>query len=179
MAANDLNTPLHDKRRRSRKSRGLPWARMLSVTAFALALTAFVWIAIVDDPEGGRPVEYAQIEGGEPQTTGSVSTGSQTTRSPSSQSGAAAGLPVDVAALPRARAPKSVRATAAPIEGLVEKSEFGPLPVIGADGLRPLDAYARPANAGPADGFPRVVLIVVPGAAAQHPRVRPREAPPA
>ena len=136
----------------------MPLAGFLSLAAIALALTTIVWIAVVDDPDGGRPVEYAAIEDGVPRTTGSVSNtgaaGAADDRMPSPV------VNTDVAALPTARAPKSVRATAAPIEALIEQSEFGPLPAIGPDGLRPLDAYARPASAGPADGFPRVVIVI-------------------
>ncbi len=44
-----------------------------------------------------------------------------------------------------------------PIAELVEKSEFGPLPRIGSSGLRPLDAYAAPAQAA---GAARVAVVV-------------------
>lgn len=157
MAANDLNTPLRDRKIRTRRRGRLPVAGILSVAAVALALTAFVWIAIVDDPDGGRPVQYAQIEDNAPRTTGSVGTGQSATK-PGKMASGAGGMPIDVASLPRA--PKSVRATAAPIDALIEQSEFGPLPVVGPDGLRPLDAYARPASVGLNDGFPRIVLVI-------------------
>ena len=49
----------------------------------------------------------------------------------------------------------------APDERLVEKSRYGPLPRIGADGARPADVYARPPLV-PANlkGAPRVALLV-------------------
>ncbi len=160
MAANDLNTPLQDRRARARRSRRLPLAEILSVAAVALALTAIVWIAIVDDPDGGRPVEYAAIQDNAPQTTGTLGGERAAAATAGRERMPSPAASTDVAALPTARAPKSVRATAAPIETLVESSEFGQLPVIGPDGLRPLDAYARPAGSGPGDGFPRVVIVV-------------------
>ncbi len=43
------------------------------------------------------------------------------------------------------------------IAELVEKSEFGPLPRIGASGMRPLDAYAAPA---PSAGAARIAVVV-------------------
>ena len=52
-----------------------------------------------------------------------------------------------------------VRLAAAPDPRLVERSEFGPLPRIGADGARPAQVYARPAPA-PTRGRPRIALVI-------------------
>jgi polysaccharide deacetylase 2 family uncharacterized protein YibQ len=58
---------------------------------------------------------------------------------------------------------------AVPAPGLVEESDYGPLPKIAADGRRPADTYARPSRYGSvAGGPPRVAVLVnglgVPGA---------------
>jgi uncharacterized protein len=56
----------------------------------------------------------------------------------------------------------AARLLPAPDKRLVEKSRFGPLPRIGADGSRPMDVYARPF--GPSQrlkaGAPRIALVV-------------------
>jgi polysaccharide deacetylase 2 family uncharacterized protein YibQ len=53
----------------------------------------------------------------------------------------------------------SVKLAAAPDARLVERSELGPLPRIGADGARPAQVYARPAPAS-AKGRPRIALVL-------------------
>ena len=54
-----------------------------------------------------------------------------------------------------------VRLTPAPDKRLVEKSRFGSLPRIGADGARPADVYARPLLEGAAvKGAPRIAILV-------------------
>jgi polysaccharide deacetylase 2 family uncharacterized protein YibQ len=59
--------------------------------------------------------------------------------------------------LDSAQAPSGPGLTQAPIAGLFVQSPSGMLPVIGADGRMPFQAYARP-YAG--DGKPRVALII-------------------
>jgi polysaccharide deacetylase 2 family uncharacterized protein YibQ len=59
---------------------------------------------------------------------------------------------------PRDDATPGIRLAALPRQDLIEKSSFGLLPKIGADGTRPLDAYARPAP--PGGGLPRVAIVV-------------------
>jgi hypothetical protein len=56
----------------------------------------------------------------------------------------------------------SLRLPAAPDKRLVEKSRFGLLPRVGADGARPAEVYARPvfASAKLRPGAPRVALLV-------------------
>jgi uncharacterized protein len=53
----------------------------------------------------------------------------------------------------------TVKLAAAPDARLVERSELGPLPRIGADGARPAQVYARPAPAS-AKGRPRIALVL-------------------
>ena len=54
--------------------------------------------------------------------------------------------------------PQPVRLAAAPREDLVEKGRYGPLPKIGADGTRPLDAYAGSAQVE--SGMKRIAIVV-------------------
>jgi polysaccharide deacetylase 2 family uncharacterized protein YibQ len=167
MAADDLNAPLRRQDKAEARFSLSPLVWGLAACAFIVASVAGVWIAAVDDPDGGWPVAVASIEDSGPATTGSVSgfaamgsarpqaaEGTATTQSPG------AGAPDQMAGLPQAVPPSKVRATAAPLDRLVEKTRFGPVPKIAGDGLRPMDAYARPAMVGPYDRVPRIVIIV-------------------
>ncbi|HSG95854.1 MAG TPA: divergent polysaccharide deacetylase family protein, partial [Afifellaceae bacterium] len=117
--------------------------------------------AAVDDPDGGWPVAIARIENSEPATTGSV-TGFAAMGQvrPQVAGDPAAVTPTSIAGLPMAVPPDKVHATAAPLDQLVETTAFGPVPKIAEDGLRPMDAYARPSTVGPYDRVPRIVIIV-------------------
>jgi uncharacterized protein len=55
-----------------------------------------------------------------------------------------------------------VKLAPAPDPRLIEKSKYGLLPRIGADGARPIDVYARPVISGPGSraSSPRVALVV-------------------
>ncbi|MBW0002856.1 MAG: divergent polysaccharide deacetylase family protein [Hyphomicrobiales bacterium] len=55
--------------------------------------------------------------------------------------------------------PGTAKLAAAPDPRLVERSDFGPLPRIGADGARPAQVYARPAPPA-AKGRPRIALVI-------------------
>lgn len=153
MAADDLNKPLTGRSDGKRRNRAVHLAPVVLAAAGAVALAAVVWIAVIDDPTGGQPVAVAQIHdpfpagNDAPQQVGAIGRSAV----PRSDGDAAPAL---------ARPPKAVRASAAPLDSLVESSAYGPVPRIAPDGLRPLDAYARPARAGAADGVPRAVIIV-------------------
>jgi len=75
MAAEDLNSPLRRKKRPPRKGRlrALYWVP--TALAAVVLVTALVWTALVDDPDGGRSTVVARIgDNAEmPQTTGSIS----------------------------------------------------------------------------------------------------------
>lgn len=55
--------------------------------------------------------------------------------------------------------PGTAKLAAAPDPRLVERSDFGPLPRIGADGARPAQIYARPPPA-PTKGRVRIALVI-------------------
>lgn len=155
MAKNDLNKPLSRKAKRVRSPRRPMLAPALVAAALLLAVFAALWVAVVDDPDGGRSVAVATIEDAEPASTGSVSA-AERPGGPAASSAAPATVPEpggQLAALPAA--PPGVGADTA----LIEPSAFGPLPRVSPDGRRPREAYAR--RAPPADpGAPRIVLIV-------------------
>ena len=155
MPPNDLNNPLRDRTGPARTSSGRRRpvvAPTLIAAGLVAAIIAGFWIAVVDDPDGGQAVAVATIKDPskeEPATTGSIA---------SRPAGVEAGTPVQEAALAgrsMARVPAGP-----PPEELIELSAFGPLPRIGPDGRRPLEAYSRAANLAAGDARPRVAIVV-------------------
>jgi polysaccharide deacetylase 2 family uncharacterized protein YibQ len=147
MPANDLNNPFH-RRAQARRGRRLPIAPLLIGVAAIIGVVSLSWVAIVDDPGGGRAVAIAKIQSAEPAATGSLAETSEAAPILVEQQ------PLEqVAALPFVALPES----AAP--GLIEQSAFGPLPRVSPDGRRPREAYAGRAPAAPAD-IPRIVVVV-------------------
>ncbi|MBA3516498.1 MAG: divergent polysaccharide deacetylase family protein [Rhizobiales bacterium] len=163
MAANDLNNPFRSKARREARPRqpALAWAVIAG--AAVVAIVGLLWVAVVDDPDGGRPVSVAMIEDA-PVATGSLPAprgGNGGGPAPDDSSPAAPDLPgleqdLEIAALPTAPA---VEALASAIPGLIEQSSFGPLPRVAPDGRRPRDAYARRSPAAEPH-IPRIALVV-------------------
>lgn len=155
MKSHDLNAPLKARKRRQKRSFRLYFVPAIATAAIGVALFATVWVAAVDDPYGGQPVAFAKIDGIEdidrdepdPVAEPLVSPGAPPPEKPIEQAS-------------RPHPPDTVRKTAQPLEQLVEQSSFGQLPKTGENGLRPIDAYARPASAGPYGNKPRIVLIV-------------------
>jgi hypothetical protein len=49
-----------------------------------------------------------------------------------------------------------------PVDGLVEESQYGPLPKVATDGRRPIDVYARPSKYAvkAADAPPRIAVLI-------------------
>ena len=151
MAKNDLNQPLHRKLHERRPRRSPVIAPVLILTAFALAMIAALWVAVVDDPDGGRAVAVAAIETAAPAATGSLV--GDTDIESGDAAAAATGAEIELAALPVM--PSALGAD----PGLIEQSAFGPLPRVSPDGRRARDAYARPAGDLPG-GVPRIVIVV-------------------
>jgi polysaccharide deacetylase 2 family uncharacterized protein YibQ len=153
MSKQDLNRPMQGAAPKRRGGRiGAIVAPLLISLALIVALIAGVWVAVVDDPDGGHPVAVATIETPQPPSTGSI---------PAHPAAPAASLPpadahsdeLALAAMPHL--PPTLSAD----PSLIEQSSFGPLPRVSPDGRRPRDAYARRAAPVP-DGVPRVVLVI-------------------
>ena len=145
MPSHDLNTSLESKAGPPRSRRRLSVAPALAAGGFILALVAAVWIAVVDDPGGGRTVAVAAIEDAAPAATGSL---------PAAPPALSAAPPeTQAAALPGTTLPDFAAAS------LLEQTAFGPLPRVAPDGRKPRDVYARRAPPA-ADGVPRIVLVV-------------------
>lgn len=154
MKTDDLNAPLKARKRPQRRPFRLYFVPAIATAAICVALFASVWVAAVDDPYGGEPVVYAKIEGIE-QLDGDER---EPEAEPLPLGAPPPEKPIEVTARPHP--PDTVRKTAQPLEQLTEQSSYGRLPKIGENGLRPIDAYARPAIAGPFGGKPRIVVII-------------------
>jgi polysaccharide deacetylase 2 family uncharacterized protein YibQ len=153
MAKNDLNKPLRQKARRRNFRWRVPIAPALISAAVVVAIIAAFWVAVVDDPDGGRQSVVAVIADPAPSETGSVDD--------------AAVDPVPAPPPPLAIEEESIELAALPVvpapantdPSLVEPSAHGPIPRTSPDGRRPREAYARRSAPFP-DGVPRVVIVV-------------------
>ncbi len=153
MRKNDLNQPVAGASRpRPPVQRRSVVAPVLISTAIIVALIAGLWIAVVDNPDGGHPVAVASIQDEVPEATGSITSAAHVPpQQPSAQPATSDEL--QLAALPML--PPAISGD----PSLVEASSYGPLPRVSPDGRRPREAYARHAAPVP-DGVPRIVLVV-------------------
>ncbi len=135
MSRNDLNNPLRSKSRRVFASRRPVLAPALVAAALLVAMLAAFWVAVVDDPDGGRSVAMADIGDAAPASTGSIAGAKGADQSTTAreaflpQDGSPGG--VELAGLP------TVPPTGVGNAGLIEPSAFGPLPRVSPDGRRP------------------------------------------
>jgi polysaccharide deacetylase 2 family uncharacterized protein YibQ len=120
--------------------------------AILLAVFVTVWVAVVDDPDGGHSVAVATIEDASPDATGSIA-GSDT-----AQSGDAADASASAETL-AVLMPPEIPLSSSAEPGLIEQSSFGPLPRVAPDGARPREAYARRAGIV-GEGASAIVIVV-------------------
>jgi polysaccharide deacetylase 2 family uncharacterized protein YibQ len=164
---NELNKPLGLTSSKKPKRRSFPFL-LVGVAGLAVAAAAVGWFTF---PRLTGPTVTASIDSRDgdstiaPERTGAtVPSGLSGLSEPAPEDGLIELAPTgSLSELDRvvihdpADAP-SVELAALPDSSLVEDSEDGLLPRISDDGLRPLDAYARPSNADPAD--PRIAIVV-------------------
>ena len=108
-------------------------------------------------PPGWRDVLPSEPNGDAPYAAASVTLSSAASETPGDPNGAAIITISDDAKLDGAQASPTGGLPQAPIAGLFTQGPGGPLPIIGAGGRTPAQAYARPSSA---DGKPRVALII-------------------
>jgi uncharacterized protein len=176
VTVDDLNAPLgtaKPKRRRFTIPAVAPRA-IAGVLAACIVVLA-LWALLVDDPFGGEPVAVAPVQ---PRT----STAGKAEQTPPSAQAKAAPPSENASAAPAAAppggktvtiidgvsgkrqdvviadAPQSTTNRAGPDERLVESSPQGAIPIVGPDGARPADVYARPVKGTP--GGPRVAIML-------------------
>ncbi|SON57531.1 Divergent polysaccharide deacetylase [Hartmannibacter diazotrophicus] len=181
---NDLSAPLGLKLPKAVRRRVPYLALSLSLIFIALA-GASIWVFAIDDPLGGEPQAVVRIERGEDAqsservavvgvksgagerlppvsrdaplpTTGEGNADVADVTLPGAMPGAMSGDASDMAS--------SETKGEMPVQGLpalVEASSVGALPRVGANGVRPVDAYARPVP--PIIGASPKVAIVIGG----------------
>ena len=170
-----MRDPVNEPLGQAPEARPRQTARIVvAVGLLALTIGAAVALRTVDWRRGGEPFAIARIEQPPAPTAASVAptakaglaqpaggadqieaeSGVKVTRGGGAGTGGA--MIIDV---PQAL---SLRLAPAPDKRLVEKSRFGLLPRVGADGARPAEIYARPvfASAKLRPGAPRVALLV-------------------
>jgi hypothetical protein len=176
MAGNDLSAPLGlGKKKYLNLPLGLIGAGVITV----LALTAMVWIGVVDDPLGGEPTASVPLErtldGLSARDFGVVEI--RPSLPDQGQEGSAGGAkraetlgprfepkPLaeqnsgphpSEAAMAQAGGALSLR----PDARVTEAGPHGPMPAVSESGLRPLDIYARPASQS-FTSVPKIAIIV-------------------
>lgn len=175
--SSDLNKPLGAPKPAAAPN---PWPRRigwaLSAVPFAALLGLAGYVAVVKDPDGGRPVATSGIEQ-VPLSSRRVAETQEPAPAASApaegRDRANAGQIEDDSGVrvvrPGGEAPASVvirvpepasavRLSPAPDRRLIERGKHGQLPKVGEDGARPHQVYARPAPA--ADGRPRIAILV-------------------
>jgi polysaccharide deacetylase 2 family uncharacterized protein YibQ len=152
MAQNDFHKPFRQRTRPPASPRRPVLLPALVSAAMLLATLATLWVAVVDDPDGGRTIAWATIRDAAPGATGSVAAGTPEKAAPQGIATADFGDRIALAMPPDAAAGETGGS-------LLEPSAFGPLPRISPEGRRPRDVYAGQTAPAPA-GAPRVVLVV-------------------
>jgi len=114
-------------------------------------------VADMAAPPGWRDVLPSEPTGEAPYSAATVALSTAPQDDPGDPSGAAIITISDDAKLDPPSAAAGVGLPQAPIAGLFTQGPGGPLPIIGADGRTPAQAYARPSAAA---GKPRVALII-------------------
>ena len=176
----ELNQPLGLPSRNPR--RPVPYGRLALAAGAALVIGLAVFLVETDDHLGGEPYAVASIErhpvavaapaAAKAGVDGAAVASTAGPLAPSTARQIELSTGVKVVRGRGAAAPGSLiievpealglRLTPAPDRRLVDKSKYGLLPRVGADGARPSDVYARPPLLSSAlgAGAPRVALVI-------------------
>lgn len=169
--SDDLSAPLGLATPKRAWWKRLPFGVVGGGVLGLLAVVIGVWIAFMRDPSGGEPSAVVKIDrsktgiargdvGVADGTRPANGDGSGLGEAPASgtmQEQKATGALEPPRRVPEAEEGQPLSTTA--IQRVSEKTRWGTLPKIAADGSRPFDVYARPTPRRPAS-TPRVVLIV-------------------
>ena len=184
----DLNAPLGQSKKPKPGLALAAFAPHAAAGALGLCLVSFVlWAVTADDPLGGEPTALVAVRAAgtaaKAAKAAEDSTAPVTVTSPSRYDGPAPGSKTitiidgtsgkreDVTIPATQASPGSTRASTistpaadtanGPNPKLIETSRHGPIPKIGADGVKPSEAYARAvkATAGKPDG-PRIAIVI-------------------
>ena len=178
--ADDLSTPLGQKTLRAKRRFRLPFTFTQALAVLlGLFLVAFVGFAIFNDnPLGGEPIAHIALREATPpdgKPAGHPSAPEPVTKSAVQQAApgehktvtiidGSSGARHDVTI--SGDGPDKVEAEPAPAtmagidQRLLEKSRYGMIPVVAADGLKPFTAYAAEADRARAAKMPVVAIVV-------------------
>jgi polysaccharide deacetylase 2 family uncharacterized protein YibQ len=162
--ADDLSRPLSGRKRKPGAARGFPIARTSFALLALLGAAIGLRLALVDDPDGGRPSAEAAITTthNANSVANAVATGPVTITADPQQY--AADSPLPEAALPAINdgtpMPAELSGELGALPDLSEQTTDGPIPRIAATGLTPFAAYARPVDAAQIAGKPQVAIVV-------------------
>jgi len=184
MTADDLNAPLGQEPKKRRFTVPITTSQALG-GALALFLGVFVlWATLGDNPFGGEPMVVAKINapsgpaaGGTPNVLSGTPNrydGPAVVQPPAGQTAAAAApqtvtiingktgqrQEIELAA-PAGDATAPAAAAVPADQKFAEMTPHGPVPKVGADGVRPADAFAQTVKALPGKpDAPRIAIIV-------------------
>lgn len=170
----ELSAPLARRSDRQRASRATWLAGLrlrLPIARIAAGLLAFVgiavvgWTVLVDDPDGGRPSTATEISAARPVN---VIVGNAATPGPTPSIVVAEETPVLTESFVTLDETPTPLGPTDLIPDLVEQTEYGPIPRMSGTGLRPFDAYARPAPTPATSNGRPLVAIVVSGLGLNH-----------
>jgi len=173
VTVDDLNAPLgtaKPKRRRFAIPALVP--RAIAGVLAACSVVFTLWALLVDDPFGGEPVAVAPVQraGGAGKTeqtppAAQVNPPRETAAAAPAAPPAGAKTVTIIDGLSGKRqdvtvgeAPQSAGTRGGTDERLVESSPQGAIPIVGPDGARAADVYARPVKGAPAG--PRIAIMV-------------------
>ena len=180
MTADDLNAPLgQGAKKKPRFVLPITAPQVVAAGLGAIVLTFALWVVLVDNPMGGEPTATVALavpaaEAKKPAEAITIMSGQQGVPgagAPAAQQPANAGQTVTIIdgtsgkrqefTIPSSggQPPAETKKGATVDQRLLEQSRHGAIPRIAPDGLRPAEAYARPASqANP--NAPRVALVI-------------------
>ncbi|WIY52611.1 divergent polysaccharide deacetylase family protein [Devosia sp. YIM 151766] len=162
--ANDLSTPLTGRKRRKKHRAGpfhFPLARLLFLAIVLILGGAALRIALVEDPEGGRPsldVAITSTRDGNV-IANNVASGPATITADPQQFPAGDSPDAAIPPPPLDGAASQARDHSGILPDLSEETANGPIPRMSNAGLTPFLAYRRPVPAL-AEDAPRIAIII-------------------
>ena len=179
--ADDLSTPLGQKTLRAKRRFRLPFTFTQALAVLlGLFLVAFVGFALFNDnPLGGEPIAHIALReatpSGEKPAAAHPSASEPVTKSAIPQaapgehktvtiidgsSGARHDVTISDGGADKVEAEPAPATMAGIDQRLLEKSRYGMIPVVAADGLKPFTAYAAEADRARAAKMPVVAIVV-------------------
>lgn len=158
--ANDLSTPLTGRKGRNKGKKGrlhFPLARLLFLLIVLILGGVILRIVLVEDPNGGRPSQEVAITS----TRDGNSVANNVQSRPATITADPQQYPVGTQ--PPATQPSQIGQSPdryGSLADLLEQTADGAIPRMSTTGLKPFDAYKRPAEAGALADGPKVAIVV-------------------